>query len=455
MNLAITLLKNASYLRGKHDLLLSIQKAQTAITKVRKSSSKILQKVAQSMAEVRGRPLFYPAIFSGLGKGPLVELEDGSVKYDFITGIGTHFFGHSDLDLIDVGLQAASQNVVMQGHLQVSSPYLTFSKQLLKLAGPPFKYVWLALSGTMANENALKLIRHKKSPAYKVIAFQNCFHGRSVMMADITDNQGFKKGLYNHKTAYYVPFFNPKDPQRSIRESLETLRSILKDHPSEIAGFIFELVQGEGGFTPAPREFFIPLMELCKTENIAVWVDEVQTVGRTGELFAFQKLNLSQYVDIVTVGKMLQNCATLYREELNPDPGLLAGTFSGSTVSLSVGTRILTRLQKETFFGPNGKISKLETWAKKGLEGLQQKYGESVISEISGVGAMVAFQFRDGNLEQTKKLVLQAFEEGVMLFYCGRGPYKIRFLLPAGCLTQTQYQGGLKYVEKAIQKILK
>jgi 4-aminobutyrate aminotransferase-like enzyme len=49
----------------------------------------------QEFAADRGGKLFYDYIGSGIGNGPLVELADGSVKYDFITGIGVHYFGHS------------------------------------------------------------------------------------------------------------------------------------------------------------------------------------------------------------------------------------------------------------------------------------------------------------------------------------------------------------------------
>jgi len=133
MTLARTLFDSTSYLRRKRDLVLSIEKAQRDITSVKKGTApEQLAKLAKESADVRGRPLYYPALFSGLGHGALVELVDGSVKYDFITGIGTHFFGHSDLDLIAVALEAASYNVVMQGNLQMGEPSRAFLKKTLR-----------------------------------------------------------------------------------------------------------------------------------------------------------------------------------------------------------------------------------------------------------------------------------------------------------------------------------
>ncbi len=456
MTVATTLFKGASFLRAKRDALLAIKKAKGTITSVKKSSSSVLAQAAKELGDVRGRPLFYPALLSGVGNGALVELIDGSVKYDFITGIGTHFFGHSDLDLIGVALEASSQNVVMQGNLQSGAELKDFLATLLKMAGAPLKYGWPATSGTDANETALKIIRHKKTPAYKVIAFKNCFHGRTLVMADLTDQDAYRKGLHRYHDAYYIPFFDPNDPKslaNSIERSESALKDILSQHKSEVGGFVFELVQGEGGFNPAPAEFFKRLMTICKEANIAVWVDEIQTAGRTGELFAFQKLGLQNFVDIVTVGKMFQNCATLYTEAYNPEAGLLAGTFAGSTVSLAVGKRILERLKEEKFFGKNGKIAQIEKWVLEGLKDLQKEVGEDTLSHMGVLGTMVSFQFRKGELEETKKFILTLFEEGVMTFYCGRGPYKVRFLLPGGVLTQKEFEKALTLVKKAIHRM--
>ena len=166
MTLARTLFESTPYLRRKRDLLLSIQKAQKEMTGIKKGTSpQSLERLAQESADIRGRALYYPALFSGLGRGPLVELVDGSIKYDFITGIGTHYFGHSDLDLISTALEAASQDVIMQGNLQMGLEGQSFLKDLLSMAGAPLKYGWLACSGSFANDNALKIIRSKKTPA--------------------------------------------------------------------------------------------------------------------------------------------------------------------------------------------------------------------------------------------------------------------------------------------------
>src|SRR4051812_39360878 len=63
--------------------------------------------VIRDFSEIRGSPLYYPYLGSGFGRGCLVELADGSVKYDMISGIGVHGLGHANPLLVAAGLEAA------------------------------------------------------------------------------------------------------------------------------------------------------------------------------------------------------------------------------------------------------------------------------------------------------------------------------------------------------------
>jgi acetylornithine/N-succinyldiaminopimelate aminotransferase len=153
---------------------------------------------------------------------------------------------------------------------------------------------------------------------------------------------------------------------------------------------LFELIQGEGGFNTAPREFFSALMECCRNAKIAVWVDEVQTFARTGELFAYRTLDLEEYIDVATIGKALQGSAVLFRKNYKPRPGLIAGTFAGSTVGLAVGARIIERLESDGYLGAEGRIAVLGRRFERRLETLRKRLPDT-IGECSGMGAMQAF----------------------------------------------------------------
>jgi acetylornithine/N-succinyldiaminopimelate aminotransferase len=389
----------------------------------------------EKLTALRGRNLFYPYVGSGLGQGPYVELQDGSVKMDLINGIGIHLFGHGHPDLMEAALYGALQDVVMQGNLEPNREYGELLELLVTAAGrrSRIKKGWIGTCGTIVNENALKIVRQKNSPARKILAMKNNFAGRSTLMAEITDNPEYKVGLPNYGEVLYVPFFDPKDPQ-SKQKSLETLKKHIAENPKNIACFIFEPLQGEGGFNYAPADFFKPLFEVCKENHIAVWADEIQTFSRTGELFAFETLGIGEYIDIVTIAKTAQCGAVLYTEEYNPKPGLIAGTFTASTVSLSTGIKTLKKLLGleggEKYFGPEGKIQVIHKQFMAMLKDLQEGPCHGLIKDFGGLGLMIAMTPYDGSKEKVMKLLQVLFKNGMVSFSCGHDPYKVRFLLP-------------------------
>jgi len=407
----------------------------------------------QRVARLRGRPLFFPYIGSGLGRGARVLTADGRWLLDFAIGIGVHFFGHSHPDLLRAALTAAASDVVMQGNLQANAEYGDLLDLLLSYSAPQLVHGWLSLSGAEANENALKLIRYHHQPARDLIAFRRCFHGRTTTMAEITDRPDYRKGQPARERVFYLPFYEPDDPD-SPQRTLTALREVLDQQPGAIAACVFELVQGESGFRVAPREFFVPLMETLKEQGIAVWVDEIQTFGRTGELFAFQRLGLTEYVDVVTVGKLLQNSAVLFRDEYQPDPSLISGTFAGSTVGLAVGRRIVEKLVHENYLGLQGKIAILEQLARNGLTRLQADL-PGAIHSFGGIGAMWAFEPAEASHEGVKALLQECYRNGLILYYsgAGEGPYRVRMFLPGGVLTVDEFDEALDILRFSISRL--
>jgi acetylornithine/N-succinyldiaminopimelate aminotransferase len=206
---------------------------------------------------------------------------------------------------------------------------------------------------------------------------------------------------------------------------------------------------GEGGYQPAPREFFVPLLEFCKEQKIAVWADEVQTFTRTGEIFAFETLNIGEYVDLVTIAKTAQVGATLYTEEYNPKPGLIAGTFSGSTVALRTGMAMLDILTKENYLGPEGRIQQIHKRFVQGLNKLNETTCKGKTQDAGGLGLMIAFTPFDGKKEQVDVFLKKLFHNGVIAFGCGKDPLRTRFLVPA-VIQDQDIDLALSVIEKTI-----
>lgn len=400
------------------------------------------------LGAMRGRPVFYPYLGSGLGRGARAMLADGRWVLDFALGIGVHLFGHGDPDLIATAIRAATSDLPIQGNLIFNREYHALMKTLLQHAPRGMAHCWLALSGADANENALKLIRQKREGRGGIIAFRGCFHGRTSAMAEITDRPDYRLGQPATLRVDYIPYYDRHDPNSAV-DSLDALRGIIRSHGDSIAALVVELVQGEAGFITAPREFFVPLFEECRRAGIIVWADEVQTFARTSELFATDLLAVADYVDVITIGKVFLGSALLYRKELLPDPGLISGTFAGVTVPMAVSMRIIERLTTGGYFGVEGREKQLERQTRSHLETLARKH-PGLISEVDGTGAMIAFRIGDGALKTTKEFIHRCFDAGLVLYYGGHEPACVRLFMPAGVLTNDELSDAFVIMDRCL-----
>ena len=438
------------------ELVSEVSRIEEPITTVRPPQDEYLEAGKRAFDEAgkyRGRPLFYQFVGTGAGRGPYVEIEDGSVKLDLINGIGVHMFGHGHPKIRAASLRGALSDVVTQGNLEPNLEYSLLGKRMVELAGKKsrIKYCWLTTCGTMANENALKMARQKNTPARLIVAMENSFAGRSTMMAEVTDNPAYKQGLPNYNEVLRIPWFKSNDP-RSSETALRKLKEHVAANEKNIACFSFEPMLGEGGYRVAPREYFLPMLEFCKEKHIAVWVDEVQTFMRTGELFAFETLDIGQYVDIVTVAKTLQVGAILYTEEYNPQPGLVAGTFSGSSAALAAGLESLRMVTEEGYFGKGGKIEKIHREFVGMLNRLNETTCKGLLQEAGGLGLMIAVTPLDGTKDAVTKLLYTLYKNGLVAFSCGRDPYRLRFLVPAVMESRDIELAG-KIIEKSVLEL--
>jgi 4-aminobutyrate aminotransferase-like enzyme len=418
------------------------------------------------LAQLRGRPLIYPMIPSGKGSGPFVELIDGSVKLDMICGIGVHLFGHGHPHLVMEGVKAAFKATTMQGTIMPGREYASILRGLLRHAGDKVEHLgpegqsrlvagWLTTCGTMSNELALKIIRQKKFPAYKLISFKGAFAGRSTAMQELTDEPKYREGQPTFDQFSHIEFF---DENLSVEENIGltcgAIDKLLTAEPGKYAGMGFEPVQGEGGaFRVAPREWWVAILSHCRKNNLGIWFDEVQTFGRTGELFAFQRFGLGEFVDVVSLAKPLQAAAVLWTPEYQPKPGLIAGTFGGGTVSLALGAKIVEMLTEGGFLGPQGRIQRMERFILADWEERKARVGHKYnFGKARVTGGMIAFEMLDGKAETIKKFLEKYFDNGVVAFSAGRSPVCVRFLPAMGVLTEEHWRLAMDVLEKTLEE---
>jgi len=430
-----------------HEAMNEYRKQITAIRPPLGTLKQGYEEMLASFAKYRGAKLWFPYIGSGMGNGPFVELADGSIKYDFICGIGSHYWGHNHPDFLDTSIDTALSDTVMQGHLQQNIDSVDLYSQLTQATH--FPHCFLTTSGAMANENALKIAFQKKFPAKRILAFERCFVGRTLAISQITDKPAFREGLPATLLVDYIPYFDPSRPEESTALAVKTLKKHLSRYPNDYAVMCFELVQGEGGFYSATKDFFESIMTILKDNDIAIFADEVQSFARTPELFAFQYFGLDEYIDIASIGKVSQVCATLFTEQYKPRQGLLSQTFTASTSAIKAFTVILNKLLCEGFFGPEGKIAKVHHYFANQLENLSQKHPD-LIRGPYGVGSMIAFTPYDGETQKVTQFIHRLFDAGVISFIAGSNPSRVRFLVPVDAIDHNDIDNVINIIEKTL-----
>ena len=422
--------------------------------------SEAYQAMLHRFAKVRGGPTFWPYLSSGLGNGPYVELADGSVKLDFIGGIGVHGSGHSHPAIVNAAIDAALEDTIMQGNLQQHPPSLQMCERLIDLSqrsGAKLEHCLLSTSGAMANENALKIAMHFQSrqsneTADRIIAFDNAFAGRTIALASLTDRPKYRMGLPLAMQVDYLPFRDPENAVESQLRAVDELKRLLDRHPGRYAAFWVEPIAGEGGYYPGSHDFFRSLCEPLREAKVPIIFDEVQSFSRTSQPFAFQHFGLDEFADIVTIGKITQVCATLYGKSFHPQGPILSQTFTGSSSTIAAGLEMLDLLELRGCYGDEGaNVSRHAYFAEK-LQRLADQYPDWVRGPF-GEGMMIAFTPGDGSFEQAKRLMDTMYKIGLLGFVCGSNPTRIRFLPPPATTTTQHIDAAIVLLEQSLNTL--
>lgn len=412
------------------------------------------QKMLERLSAARGGATYFPYLSSGLGRGPLVELADGSIKFDFITGIGVHGLGHSHPEMLDASIDAALEDTIMQGNLQQHPPSLRVCERMLQLAnhqGAGLGHCLLSTSGAMANENALKIAFHNRQPADRVFAIDNCFAGRSIATAQLTDRPQYRQGVPTALAVDYLPMVTTHSPAGAVEAGLAAMRKSLARYPGKHAALWVELVAGEGGYYPADPAYMAGLCRLAHESNVLVIFDEVQSFSRLSQPFAFQHFGLDAMADIVTFGKITQVCGTLYRPALKPKGPLLSQTFIAASSSIAAALRVLDELERVNCFGIDGQNMRRHAVFASRCQALAERY-PGKLSGPYGCGMMFAFTPADGSEPKATRMVHALYEAGLMSFLAGHDPARIRFLPPPGVTTDQDIHTACDIIEHVVSR---
>ena len=363
---------------------------------------------------------------------------EGNRYIDFAAGIAVVNTGHCHPRVMAAVTEQLGRFTHTCHQVLPYENYIRLAERLNAAAPGDFaKKTIFVTTGAEACENAVKIARiHTGRNA--VIAFGGGFHGRTFMGMSLTGKvEPYKKGFGSMMPdVYHVPF--PMDVHGiSTKDAMAGIEKLFKADldPARVAAIIFEPVQGEGGFYPAPTDLVRAIRKLCDDHGIVMIADEVQTgFARTGALFAMEAHGVA--ADLVTMAKGLAGglplAAVTGRASIMDaaNPGGLGGTYAGNPLGIAAANAVLDVIEDENLCD---RANELGSRLKQRLEAIRSVTPE--IIDIRGPGFMVAVEFatpgtHDPDAGFTNRVRLEALKRGLILLTCGVYGNVVRFLAP-------------------------
>ncbi|THA25975.1 L-lysine 6-transaminase [Streptomyces sp. RKND-216] len=404
----------------------------------------------------------------------LVDRQDGSRYLDMAMFFASAPLGHNHPGLLgspqlDEALLAAARTkpanpdfaTIEQAH---------FAATFLRVFGSDeMPYVFFVDGGALAVENALKVAFDWKTQhnaargvavrGARVLHLEHAFHGRSGYTMSLTNTDPAKIRDF--------PVFDwPRMPSPAVndmsrwdepglldeeRTALDAARAAFRRHPDEIACFVFEPVQGEGGDRHLRPRFLAAMADLCHEEDALFVADEVQTgFGATGHRWASDTLGLRP--DLIAFGKKSQVCGVLGGRRVREvdgnafrTAGRLSSTWGGNLVDMVRSTRIIEVIEEQQLF-----TQARETGAYL-LDGLRDIAAAhpGLASDPRGRGLMCALTLRDA---ATRDDVVRRALDGHGVIFLGSGERELRWRPPLS-VTEAELSLALDALRAVLKEI--
>ena len=407
-------------------------------------------------------------IFAARAKGALITDIEGKEYIDFAGGIGVNNIGHCDDEVVKAIQDQAGKYIHTCFHVVMYEPYVELARRLNELTPGSFpKKTMFANSGAEAVENAVKIARHATGrPA--VIAFEDAFHGRTLLTMSLTSKmKPYKFGfgpyapeIYRMPYAYcYRCAFGLEYPTCELHCAY-FLKEFFNTHiaSEQVGALIVEPVLGEGGFVVPPKGYFQVLKKICEDSGIVFIADEVQTgFGRTGKMFAIEHFEVAP--DLMTMAKSIAGglplSAITGRAEVmdHTHVGGLGGTYAGNPLACLAGLVVLEQFEKKGLLARGMEIG------EKVIHRFREFYERyPVVGDVRGLGAMVGMELvadrrtKEPATGLTKQLVTKCREKGLLMISAGTHSNIIRPLMPL-VITDEQLEKGLRIIGESLSEL--
>ena len=359
--------------------------------------------------------------------GSVITDPDGNRFVDLGASFAATTIGHSHPAVV-AAIRDQAGRAAHVSSAATSETRVAFEEALLDISPPGLDRILLGLTGSDANDTALKLAR-TATGRREVIAFSGGYFGRGSGVIGLAGKAAVRAAVGRETDAHFLPYPYPYRwplgaPETAGDGALALVRHAIEDPASGIgpvAAIVLEPVQGNGGVIIPPAGFLAGLRELCDRHGIVLIFDEIQSgFGRTGRVWAAEHWDVVP--DLMTVGKGVGGgsavSAVVGRAAFMSHwtPGAHTTTFMGNAVSLAAGRAAIGVLRDE------GLADRSASLGARVLEQLSAALTDDPhVGEIRGRGLFIAVEIvadRDSRAPDARRATAirrWAFERGVLL----------------------------------------
>ncbi len=396
---------------------------------------------------------------------------------DFFTNFASFPIGynHPRLDNPEFRERLAEVAVNKPANSDIYTTYMAeFVETFARLAVPPShnKHMFFVEGGALGIENAIKSafdwkVRKNFKKGYKeekgtqIMHLREAFHGRTGYTLSLTNTADPRKTQYfpkfdwpridNPKIQFPATEQSLADAARREEAALEQAKKFIQERKDDIAAFIMEPIQGEGGDNHFRPEFFKAVRQLCDENEMLLIFDEVQSgVGITGRMWSWQHFGVEP--DMFCFGKKTQVCGFVSNdrifdigENVFTIPSRINSTWGGNLTDMVRSQRYFEVIDEE---GLVDNAAKVGAYFLSELGSFQQEF-PTLVSNVRGRALMAAFDLPSGDVRDT---ALKAFmANDVMVLASGHRSARFR---PALNLSMDEAAEGVKRMERALKEML-
>lgn len=385
---------------------------------------------------------------------------EGNRWADFACGTAVTNLGHRHPAVVEAARNQLDK-MVHSGMIVHFESLVEAAERLRDITPDGIEKFGYANSGAEAVEAAVKMAKyHTKRQG--VVTFRGGFHGRTMgSVAFTTSKAKYRDGYHPVLGSVFVsPFPHTYrwgvDVDTAVDRCLDELRLMFKHvvSPNNIAAFLVEPLQGEGGYIPAPPRFLQELRTLADDHGILLIYDEVQTgFGRTAEWFATDHFDAKP--DIMALGKGIANGFPLSaygasRKIIDSwPPGSHGTTFGGNPVSAAASVAVIDAM--------GDMLPHARDLAEHSLQRFSQMAEKhETIGDVRGLGLMIGVELvadrgtRAPDAKAFDHIAAHAFDNELIIINCGPDGNVIRFIPPL-ITTMEELDWALDLVEEGLE----